>query len=275
MNQNQPVLYIVTPTFARREQFPELTRLSQTLFHVPHMIWLLIEDTSECSPILSSLLERCQIPYVHMVAPMPAQFLVTAKKPRGVSQRNAALQWILTHPELPEGVLYFADDDNTFDLRLFKDIRKTQKVSMFPIGLMGETGINSPVVRNGQVVGFISDWFGKRKFPVDMGEFAVNIRYLTYNPAKVAMPFMVGYEEDGFLRGIVKKWSDIEPLAEGCTKVWVWHTTAEESLLPVINSRGGDSNLRDLLSELESTGVVGTTVTGPGIPVCPMDSDCI
>lgn len=275
LDETQPVLYIVTPTFHRREQFPELTRLSQTLLHVPNMIWLLIEDAMECSPILSNLLERCQIPYVHMVAPLPDIYLSALKKPRGVSQRNAAIQWILTNSNLPEGVLYFADDDNTFDLRLFKDIRHTKKVSMFPIGLMGGTGVNSPVVQNGLVVGFVSRWFGKRKFPVDMGEFAVNIRHLSYNHTRVAMPFLAGYEEDLFLKGIVSMWTDIEPMAEGCTKIWVWHTTAEEILTPVIHPQGGENNLQHLLSELQSTGVVGTNNFGLGLPVCPMGSICV
>ena len=38
------------------------------------------------------------------------------------------------------GILYFADDDNTYDLKLFEEIRKTQNVSMFPVGFIGNTG---------------------------------------------------------------------------------------------------------------------------------------
>lgn len=67
--------------------------------------------------------------------------------PRGVSNRRAALNWIKSN-KIQEGVLYFGDDDNTFDLRLFDEIRSTQKVSMFPVGLIGEYSVSTPVVKN-------------------------------------------------------------------------------------------------------------------------------
>ena len=40
--------------------------------------------------------------------------------------RNAGVEWIKGNvPEkLPDGVLYFGDDDNTYDLRLFEEIRR-------------------------------------------------------------------------------------------------------------------------------------------------------
>jgi len=43
-------------------------------------------------------------------------------------------------------VLYFGDDDNTYDLRLFEEIRKTKKVSVFPVAYVGKQGISSPGV---------------------------------------------------------------------------------------------------------------------------------
>jgi hypothetical protein len=43
-------------------------------------------------------------------------------KPRGVSGRRAAMQWIVENWR-QKSVLYFGDDDNTYDLRLFEDIR--------------------------------------------------------------------------------------------------------------------------------------------------------
>lgn len=67
--------------------------------------------------------------------------------PRGVSNRRAALNWIKNN-KIREGVLYFGDDDNTFDLRLFNEIRSTRRVSMFPVGLIGEYSISTPIVKN-------------------------------------------------------------------------------------------------------------------------------
>jgi Glycosyltransferase family 43 len=64
--------------------------------------------------------------------------------PRGVSNRRAALKWIKANAN--SGVFYFGDDDNTFDLALFDQIRQTKIVSMFPVGLIGEFGVSAPIV---------------------------------------------------------------------------------------------------------------------------------
>lgn len=52
-----------------------------------------------------------------------------ALRSRGVEQRNTGLDWIRTHcvtpktkPECLRGVLYFMDDDNKYDLRLFEEV---------------------------------------------------------------------------------------------------------------------------------------------------------
>lgn len=46
------------------------------------------------------------------------------KKPRGVQQRNTALQWIRNNLKADEdrGVIYFADDDNTYGLEVFDEV---------------------------------------------------------------------------------------------------------------------------------------------------------
>ena len=41
--------------------------------------------------------------------------------PKGVSNRNKGLHWILKHG-VDNAVVYFADDDNTYDLRLFHEV---------------------------------------------------------------------------------------------------------------------------------------------------------
>ena len=50
--------------------------------------------------------------------------------PKGVSNRNAAMKWIYEYVEQvsdDSGAFYFADDDNTYDIRIFKEIRKTKR----------------------------------------------------------------------------------------------------------------------------------------------------
>ena len=65
--------------------------------------------------------------------------------PRGVSNRRAALQWVKEHGD-DNGVLFFLDDDNAVDIRLFEEMRSTDKVSMWPVGLIGDYTVSSPVV---------------------------------------------------------------------------------------------------------------------------------
>lgn len=84
-----------------------------------------------------------------MASPMPEHYRRLSTPPRGVANRRAALSWI--HDNVKSGVVYFGDDDNTFDLRLFQEIRTTNKISMFPVGLIGEYGVSSPVVHKGKV----------------------------------------------------------------------------------------------------------------------------
>lgn len=66
---------------------------------------------------------------------MPVIYRRASNLPRGVAGRNKALDWVLqryldtlSRKEEGEekkgvyGVLYFADDDNTYDLRLFEQV---------------------------------------------------------------------------------------------------------------------------------------------------------
>lgn len=56
-------------------------------------------------------------------------------KPKGVVCRNKALKWIRENAH--DGVLYFADDDNTYDIDLFREVSTTSEQNshrVFPIG---------------------------------------------------------------------------------------------------------------------------------------------
>lgn len=89
------------------------------------------------------------IPYTYIASPMPAIYRRTTDAiPRGVSNRRAALNWIRLNHDANDSnaVIYFGDDDNTFHLDLFKEIRTTKKISMFPVGLIGEYGVSSPII---------------------------------------------------------------------------------------------------------------------------------
>ena len=99
-------------------------------------------------------------------------------------------------------MIYFADDDNTYDIRLFTEIRKTQKVSMFPVGLVSGSPVSTPIVQEDQLLGFYLGWEGNRKFPLDMAGFAFTLSHYrkVCQYGMVSMPYIKGYEEDGFLK---------------------------------------------------------------------------
>ncbi|VVC27047.1 Hypothetical protein CINCED_3A007749 [Cinara cedri] len=212
------VIYIITPTYRRPEQVADLTRLAQTLMLVRDIHWLVVEDSHTKSPQLSSLLSSFGIRYSHLIAPMPDKFKkMRGAKPKGVANRNRGLKWI--RQNAVSGVVYFADDDNTYDVRLFNEMRNTQKVSMWPVGLCTRTGLSTPVVKNGKLIGFYDGWIAGRKFPVDMAGFAVSVKFLQERP-NAQMPYRPGFEEDGFLRTLAPfEPQQIELKAENCTKV--------------------------------------------------------
>ncbi|XP_029163279.1 galactosylgalactosylxylosylprotein 3-beta-glucuronosyltransferase P-like [Nylanderia fulva] len=225
---SEETLFIITPTYRRPEQIPELTRMAHTLMLVKNVHWLVIEDATVATKQVTKLLERTGLKFDHLIAPMPEKYkLKKGAKPRGVSNRNRGLQWIRANAT--RGVFYFADDDNTYDIELFDEIRKTKTVSMFPVGLCTKFGLSSPILKNGKFAGFYDGWVAGRKFPVDMAGFAVNVRFLHLRP-NASMPFRAGYEEDGFLKSLAPfEPRDAQLLADNCTKVLAWHTQTKKN----------------------------------------------
>lgn len=68
------------------------------------------------------------------------------------------------------------------------------------------------------MIGFFDSWPAKRKFPVDMAGFAVNVDLILKHP-NATMPYKAGYEEDRFISSLGVKLSDIEPKANNCSEV--------------------------------------------------------
>ena len=149
------------------------------------------------------------------------------KKPRGVEQRNLALLHLRNQILPSEGVVYFMDDDNTYDVRIFEQMRQTRKVSVWPVGLVGGLLIEQPIVdqKANRVVGFNSRWKSQRKYPIDMAAFAVNLSVIRAFPnASFSNHLRVGYQETHFLDAILTGPEELEPKASGCSEVLVWHT---------------------------------------------------
>ncbi|CAN8177859.1 unnamed protein product [Coccothraustes coccothraustes] len=93
-----PPIYVVTPTYARPVQKAELVRLSQTLLHVPALHWVVVEDAAAPSALVGGswrprgLLhapERRDPPDLRGGPGAPSWLF-----PRGAEQRNRALRWL-------------------------------------------------------------------------------------------------------------------------------------------------------------------------------------
>ncbi|XP_057710880.1 galactosylgalactosylxylosylprotein 3-beta-glucuronosyltransferase 3 [Corythoichthys intestinalis] len=228
-----PTIFVVTPTYARLVQKAELTRLSQTFLHVPRLHWIVVEDSQRKTPLVEQLLAKSGLTYTHLhVATAKERKLQEGDpnwlKPRGVEQRNEALRWLREDGKAREGVVYFADDDNTYSLQIFEEMRNTQRVSVWPVGLVGGMKYEKPVVERGKVVRFHVGWRPSRPFPMDMAGFAVSLKLLLDNPdscfdGNAAMGFL----ESSLLQGLVTM-DQLEPKADNCSKVLVWHTRTEK-----------------------------------------------
>ncbi|XP_049525136.1 galactosylgalactosylxylosylprotein 3-beta-glucuronosyltransferase S-like [Dermacentor silvarum] len=180
-----PAVYVVTPTYRRPTQMPDLVRVAQALVLATGVFWVLVEDSNQ---------------------PTEA-----------------------ANVRLP-GVLCFADDDNSYDRCLLDEVSLlvrslithenpgTQTVSVFPVGSLLRTGVSSPVVVDGSVVGFHDPAAKGRRFAVDMAGFAINLR-LVVNNTHLSMPHREGRQETEFLESLNVSLADLEPLCENATKV--------------------------------------------------------
>lgn len=123
-----PTIFFITPTYKRLTQKADLTRLSQTLLHVPKLHWILVEDSHEKTNLVQQFLAGCGVQFSHLAVRTPKQLITKEGDPRwlkarGVEQRNLGLKWIRqNYKDGMNGVIYFGDDDNTYDLKIFEQV---------------------------------------------------------------------------------------------------------------------------------------------------------
>ncbi|KAM8953726.1 galactosylgalactosylxylosylprotein 3-beta-glucuronosyltransferase 2 [Pelodytes ibericus] len=248
-NDTVPIIYAITPTYSRPVQKAELTRLANTFRQVPSLHWIVVEDAPQPTELVSRFLNGAGLRATHLHVPTPRRYK-RGGLPRATEQRNAGLTWLrqqyqpqLQHPhhrhhaaprstpvqDNPTGVVFFADDDNTYSLELFQEMRTTQKVSVWPVGLVGGRRYERPVVEKGKVVGWYTGWRADRPFAIDMAGFAVSLQVILSSPKAVfkRRGSQPGMQESDFLKQITKV-EELEPKANNCTKVLVWHTRTEK-----------------------------------------------
>ncbi|KAM6970501.1 galactosylgalactosylxylosylprotein 3-beta-glucuronosyltransferase 1-like [Aplochiton taeniatus] len=236
-----PIIHVITPTYQRPVQKAELTRLVNTFLLVPNLHWMVVEDSHRRTLLVSRLLQNTGLNYTHLNVETPKNFKLRGnvrnpKIPRGTLQRNLALGWLretLSVNSSQPGVVYFADDDNTYSLELFEEMRSTKKVSVWPVAFVGGLRYESPKVNAlGKVYGWKTVFDPHRPFAIDMAGFAVNLRLILARPQAYFKLRGVkgGYQESSLLRELVTV-NDLEPKAANCTQVLVWHTRTEKPVL--------------------------------------------
>ncbi|XP_061766954.1 galactosylgalactosylxylosylprotein 3-beta-glucuronosyltransferase 2 [Nerophis ophidion] len=237
-----PVIYAITPTYTRPVQKAELTRLAHVFRQVAQLHWIVVEDSTVRTDLVSRFLARSGVPCTHLHVFTPRRFK-SVGMPRATEQRNVALGWLRQHRTRHDaGVVFFADDDNTYSLELFEEMRNTRGVSVWPVGFVGGRAYERPLVSGGKVVGWYTGWRPDRPFATDMAGFAVNLHVILANPRaqfkrRGSQP---GMQESDFLKQITKV-TELEPKANNCTRVLVWHTRSEKPHLANESKHAKDS----------------------------------
>ncbi|XP_070699755.1 galactosylgalactosylxylosylprotein 3-beta-glucuronosyltransferase 1-like [Pempheris klunzingeri] len=247
-------IHVITPTYSRPVQKAELTRLANTLLHVPNLHWILVEDSQRRTALVSHLLQETGLNYTHLNVETPKNYKVRGdtrdpRIPRGTIQRNLALRWLretFSVNSSQSGIVFFADDDNTYSLELFEEMRSTKKVSVWPVAFVGGLRYESPKINTlGKVYGWKTIFDPHRPFAIDMAGFAVNLHLILSKPQAYFKLRGVkgGYQESSLLKELVTL-NDLEPKAANCTKVLVWHTRTEMPALVNEGKKGfTDSNV--------------------------------
>ncbi|EPB74313.1 glycosyltransferase family 43 [Ancylostoma ceylanicum] len=207
-----------------------IKRMANTLRLVPHLHWILVEDANETVPYVRKILERSTIPFTYLAAGTEKGY-----PRRGWFQRTVALRYlrkksISLMKNYKSGVVYFADDDNSYDIRLFTDyIRHVKRLGLWAVGLSGRRPVEYPVVSNGSVIRFEA-WLPSRLFATDMAGFAVNLNILLNSTVEFGKGCKKGFNspETCFLSDLGFERKDIEPFGwdseEEEKEVLVWHT---------------------------------------------------
>lgn len=218
--QNIVPINIITPTHSRPGRLEYMTRMCETLKKLPAIRWIVIEDGEETNRAIQRLLAIQRINHVYLA--------VGPSQDKGNTPRNLGIHYL--RAKKLDGVVYFADDDNAYDRRLFAEIRKTRRVSVFPVGHLGPNGIERPVVRGGKITEWDAGWL-ERKFPVDMAGFAIHSRLFHQKPDTVWFYNVDGGETE-LMEMFIDSQAELETLCQDCKNCYVWHNHPLRQPLP-------------------------------------------
>lgn len=219
-----PTIIIITPTHPRPERLADMTRFSQTLMHIKELHWIVIEDGNQTVDSVKRLLVRTGLPHAYFYTTTEYRF-----PKRGWSHRNAALMYIRKNYAFYNrpAVVYFADDDNSYDIRLFNNyVRNVKTIGFWAVGLAGAAKVEAPDVVNGTIVKWNVVYAPKRKFATDMAGFAINLKLVLGTNASFHRGCVKRVPETCFLEQFGLNLTQMQAFGwnEEPKDILVWHT---------------------------------------------------
>ena len=207
-------IIFVTPTYKNPKRVFFINECIKKFSNIKNLIWILCEDDNNIDIEINELLSMTCIRYKYL------SFGPT--KDKGNEQRNFCYEYIVNNNI--NGIIYNADDDNEYDIKLFDEIKKTKNISIFPVGNLGPNGIERPIIQNGKILYWDAGWCSRR-FPIDMGGFAFNSKYLYKKRSenkKLWDYYGIGGESE-FINYITNSDEDLEFLCDNCNVCYVKH----------------------------------------------------
>lgn len=106
---------------------------------------------------------------------------------------------------------------------MFSELRRIQKVGVFGVGYAGGGTFERCIVNptTGKVAKFVTKWEGGRLYPVDMAGLVFTTKIL--KGKRFSTDWSLGYLETKLLQKMIGSKSELEPLMDNCTCIYVWH----------------------------------------------------
>jgi len=164
---------------------------------------------------------------------------------RGVYQRNAGLEWVAKNQVNSSAVVYFGDDDNTYDQRIYHEFSQIgtngTRIGVLSVGHSGGVVYEGPLCDvKGKMKGWHAGWRPERTFALDMAGFAFTVQTLLDTRARMNAHWKGGTLETTFATLVTgmshRKFSQLSaddhakvlPLADCGKHIYVWHTRTKQ-----------------------------------------------
>lgn len=205
-------IFLVTCTYDRPKRLDFIKNLSKFI-HINNqekrIFWIVVEDAEKIDDAVSEILPK-----------FATYMSIGPTRDKGHVQRNLALEYIRDNKF--NGIVYNFDDDNKYDSKIFKELKKVRKIAFFPVGNLGPNAIETPKLnRYGKFSHWDAGWM-ERKYPVDMAGFAFHTNLLSDLKSPIWQHEGVGGETE-FIEKLNFLPNEIQFLCNRCKDVYVWH----------------------------------------------------